>query len=457
VSLLERREQIARSLGRETWSAILSVTAIATGLALWLALGFPLLVLPVLLAGGFFILLTLHSPSVGLLAVVAVQYLPIEVGTVSVFQLVGSSVAVLSLISYGISRRGFVFPSVLLPILFFMFHALYSITFTHDAALTQYMVRKLVFNGVFCLLLANLIDDMKKLRGLLWTVVIMGIANSLAATSQFVGGRSIEARAQGLLENENGLGELAALSLVISLYFFFYADRRWKRAVGLGLCVLLGFGVIASISRGAVLSLLAGLAAVLLRESGKRLRLVFVAALALLALPYFPESFFHRFRNIAQDLRGTVTLSQRVGLTSRGYYNKAGIKIWKAHPVLGVGLGNYGSYYIRPEFNPGIRGRRTLPPHNIYIQALAETGVLGFTALCGWILLAVWDYLKAERTKLKEGAHRWPVRASETLTIVALVMYFSSGSLVYTNFAMVLTLGYICRRCMEKEQTSSLE
>jgi O-antigen ligase len=179
------------------------------------------------------------------------------------------------------------------------------------------------------------------------------------------------------------------------------------------------------------------------------------ALLVLLAWPLVPESFFHRFENLNDLMRGTVVLSERVGLSTRGYYNKAGIKIWGAHPVFGVGLGNYGYYYIQPEFNPGIRGSSRLPPHNIYIQALAETGTVGFAVLCWWILQAAFNYWRAEKMAVLDRSEQGLLRASEVLSIVALVFYFSSGSLVYTNFTMVLTMSFLCRRCVETRALAS--
>ena len=137
--------------------------------------------------------------------------------------------------------------------------------------MTQYLIRKLIFNALFCLLLVNVIDDLQKFRWLLWVVVGLGMINSLVATVQFwLGHARIEEfsgvfRAKGLLENENQLGEITALCLMVPLQLFLAGDRRWKRGAGLLICVLLSFGLVTSISRGAVLAVLAGLGYVALR------------------------------------------------------------------------------------------------------------------------------------------------------------------------------------------------
>jgi len=445
----------------ETRVSTAAVSALTLLVALWLYLGIPMLWLPALAAASALTIFTLHQPVFGVLAVVAAQYLPIAVGQLTLFQLLGGMVTILCLIFYAVNRRGLVLSNMIPPILAFTLLALQSLSFTHDADLTQYLIRKLIFNALFCLLLVNVIDDLQKFRWLLWVVVGLGMINSLVATVQFwLGHARIEEfsgvfRAKGLLENENQLGEITALCLMVPLQLFLAGDRRWKRGAGLLICVLLSFGLVTSISRGAVLAVLAGLGYVALRASHHRRRLLVFAVLVAAAFPFLPEAFFARFRNLNQEMRGTVALSRRVGLTERGYFNKAGIRIWKAHPILGVGLGNYGFYYILPEFNPGRRGSTKLPPHNLYVQALAETGIVGFLVLCWWIFLAGLNYWNAERNWEGSRMDLAYIRACEALTIVALVMYFSGGAIMYTNFAMVLTLSYVCRRCAGRVQAAA--
>jgi O-antigen ligase len=431
------------------------LAGVAILVTLWLYLGFPVLFLPLVLGMGVLAGATLRNPAIGVLGVVAAQYLPFSFGGLTVFQLLGVFVTVLCLVHYGITRRGLTFSWIVFPILAYTLLTVQSLSFTHDVAATHYFVRKLLFNALFCLLLISVIDDRTKFRWLLWVLVGIGVVNSLVAAVQFVVGHTLEFRAKGLLENENQLGELAALGLMVALYAFLYSRRWWQQVLSLVICALLAMGLVTSISRGAVLALLAGLSWVALREWRQRKRFVLFALLVAAAWPFLPEAFFHRFEKLNVDMKGTIALSQRVGLSNRGYYNKAGIKIWKAHPVFGVGLGNYGFYYIQPEFNPGLRGSKKLPPHNVYIQALAETGTVGFLVLCWWILQAGLNYWRAEKESGGSEAERVLLRASEALTIVSLVMYFSSGSLVYTNLTMVMTMSFLCRRSLARDRLAA--
>ena len=444
-------------LGRWSREARLSVAGVSTVMILmsaWLYLGLPLLYLPAFLALAVLAFFTLRFPIAGVLILVAAQYMPLGVGQFTIFQVLGGLVAVLCLAFFGLTQRSLTFSWIVLPLVAYVLITLHSLSFTYDSEGTLYLVRKLIFNVLFCLLLINVVDEFKKLRWLLWVMAGMALVNAVAGGIQFVLGITEQSRAKGLQENENQLGEISALGLMIGIYAFLYCDRWWKQVLGLLLCVALSLGVVTSISRGAVYAVFCGLGWIAARERKQRKRVLMIAALTLLALPFLPESFHDRFRNINTDLRGTNALSQRKGLTTRGYFNKAGIKMWKANPVVGVGLGNYGFYYVQPEFNPGLRWHKRLPPHNLYIQALAETGTVGFLVLCWWIVQAGYNYWRAEQRVPDDRALKGGLRTAEAVTVVALIIYFSSGNIVYSNLAMILTLSYLCRRCVEKERAA---
>ncbi len=432
---------------RDSVLAVSAVTLLVGGM---LYEGLPVLYLPLVLAGGLLAIMTLRSPGVGLSVVIACQYLPVAVGGFTLLQVVGAMVGALTLLWYAINQRSLVLSTTVPPMVFMTLQMLYSLTITHDSTLTVAAVRRMAFNIIFCLLVVNLLDTYEKLRFPIWVLVLMGVLNSLVAFYQLATGHTFESRAKGLQENENELGAVAAMAFFVPFYFFLYGDRRWKKITGLSLSVLLAGGMIASISRGAILSFIFGLLFAAVRERRRWKRFLLFVLLGACAYPLLPSQFFHRFENLDREMKGTVVLTQRHGLSTRGYYNKAGIKIWRTHPVLGVGIGNYGYYFIQPDFNPGIQAGHNLPPHNLYIQALAETGTVGFLVLCWWILQAVYNFGVAGRRLLPAPSLMY-LRACETLVLVSLIAEFAAGNLVHTQIAVFLALGYVCRRASQSE------
>src|SRR5262249_44819251 len=151
-----------------------------------------------------------------------------------ILQIVGTLMTVLTLIWYAGTKKGFVVARCVLPLIAYVLLALWSLNFARYPDPIYYAVYKLAQNALLCFLLVNLASDYRKLRHLLFIIVGMGVLNSVAAAVQVYTGATVEARSRGLLENENALGELTAVAIVVPFYAFLYANRTWKRVVALG-------------------------------------------------------------------------------------------------------------------------------------------------------------------------------------------------------------------------------
>lgn len=62
--------------------------------------------------------------------------------------------------------------------------------------------------------------------------------------------------------------------------------------------------------------------------------------------------------------------------------------MFAAHPLLGVGIGNYGAAY--PAYHPRGWYASLDHAHNYYINIAAEAGVFGLTAYALWLGSALW-------------------------------------------------------------------
>lgn len=75
----------------------------------------------------------------------------------------------------------------------------------------------------------------------------------------------------------------------------------------------------------------------------------------------------------------------------------AGWNVFRQAPLLGVGLGNSGFYFMDalPDFSWGfpeirslmLQGSSVLNPKNLWSRLLAETGILGFSLFTGWLVM----------------------------------------------------------------------
>lgn len=202
-------------------------------------------------------------------------------------------------------------------------------------------------------------------------------------------GRYRRARLRGMIESRV---ERRTLALTATL-----------AAAFTGAAALILAGIATSFSRGAWLGVAAGAAlTVVLYANWTRVAvLIATPALGVLLLggasQFVPAELSGRLASIANEVRpfdaSTIVITnENFAAVERMAHWQAGWRMFEDNPLLGVGAGNfnvrYPDYFVRPQFRIS-RGHA----HNIYIQMLAELGVLGLVAyltLVGsFILLAL--------------------------------------------------------------------
>ncbi len=175
-------------------------------------------------------------------------------------------------------------------------------------------------------------------------------------------------------------------------------------------------GLILTYSRGGLLAFLAALACMsllLFMRRGLHGRLpapaiVLIACTAIVSMgadtPPTPEGQAGGIEEAAPGhAPGMEELANLSTAALRMTYWRTGLRMAADRPLAGVGLGNFGAAYPAYQY-PGA-GDVTVA-HNDYLQALCETGLLGFAAFIGF-----WAWLLAHgarRIRLEENAsERW--------------------------------------------------
>ena len=109
----------------------------------------------------------------------------------------------------------------------------------------------------------------------------------------------------------------------------------------------------------------------------------------------------------------------------------AGIEMWKSSPVLGIGhgIGRFRSVEYET-FPHKIDGDVAFPIHNIFIQQLAETGLVGFllsNTFTAMLLLALYSKFKGKKNAVKESPY-------ELFYFIAISIYIINSMLHPINF-----------------------
>lgn len=174
--------------------------------------------------------------------------------------------------------------------------------------------------------------------------------------------------------HKNALGLYMALALPILLARFLWPLNAATRRNTILLLLPVAAGLILSGSRGAWVATLVAIVVLVAYRSWK------TSLTVLLLLPLFlyiggwllPESF----TRTSEIINGTGTVGGRYIYWLDAWH------IYLAHPLTGVGIGNYLSIsnYIGPLGN-----YNTTDPHNVILRVLAELGPLGLACF-----LAIW-------------------------------------------------------------------
>lgn len=255
------------------------------------------------------------------------------------------------------------------------------------------------------------------------------------------------ARATGTVGDANELAASLVVGLVIAGSFV--VNRGYEGLVRLiaagaaGICLI---GILLTVSRGGILALGAALIAAIVFSGRWRLRAVgFAVATSTTALFYFTflasSAVRDRLLSNAQSVSGGTG---RIDLWT------VAERMVRAHPLEGVGAGNFQASSIHYLLQPGLIQRDDFiisaspkVAHNTYLQILAETGVVGETLFLAILAFALATIVFAARSFARQGDERMELLARGLL--VALVGYLTAIiflSLMYSKLLwLLLALG----------------
>lgn len=168
-----------------------------------------------------------------------------------------------------------------------------------------------------------------------------------------------------------------ALSLVmtvaLAIWMALYEERDLWKWAGRICTPILAFAVFISQSRGGLLALMV-MAALAWMNSRHKMRLTAgFAAAAVFMLAIGPGKTLQRFEQI--QIQGAAQSGAGISTRARFELGRAGIRMMEAHPVFGVGLGQFKANEI--QYNPVLDSLEAHPhiAHNTYVQLGAEGGI----------------------------------------------------------------------------------
>lgn len=285
-----------------------------------------------------------------------------------------------------------------------------------------------------------LLDVMRRevpVRHVLAASIVGGLAAGIGALVSFVVVGDL--RATGPMEDPNDLAYVLVAALPLLLAF---GDPRWARRhraawrVALAVAgLLLVLGAAVTLSRGGAVALGAVLVVALLHRVLSRQALLVAAGLLLAgaavllvsAGPLVVEALSQK-RTVGDANADTRELRWEVAL-----------RMVPGEPLLGVGPGGFRSGYMAFSTNAELV-EQTPVAHNMYVEVLAELGLLGSIGFCGTIAVAVVAVTRAVRRHPARGAggpRAVPLAVQGSLVAVLVASIFLSEQYYMPLWAMI--------------------
>jgi O-antigen ligase len=290
--------------------------------------------------------------------------------------------------------------------------------------------------------IANCANTERRLRGVIWTLLIGGLIPAAGTLRNYLDGNLVEGRAAwvGIFANPNELAY--SLIVLIPLAAVLASGLSvFSRLALLGIVAVYMAAIFVTFSRGGMvgLAVVGGLYGWRKRSVWIRGLLLLVAVAGMVAASRYwsrSEDFTH--------LGGDVSFRQRLATSA------VGLAIFADHPLSGVGLGC--SVIAWPLYAPkDLYSRTALVTHNSVIQPLAETGILGFITYALFIGLAI-RYARrlALETPLTGMGH---LGMGMEIALWGFVACGLSGGYILTWFPYILVgLVSAARRIQEESQ-----
>lgn len=272
-----------------------------------------------------------------------------------------------------------------------------SLLFSACKDCTVEVLESLVKLGIFYLLIILMVDDKKRLEIFFWVYILAISKMAVDINIGFLEGNATDYhglnRASGgssAVDNFNGIAITMNTIIPFAYYLFHHYKTFFKKAFIGVILVLLVITLILTGSRGGLLGFLTILGFIWWRSDKKILLtstlLIFVVFGWMSMEPERKERYLSIFASAEER---DESAQGRIDAWVDGMY------LFADHPVIGVGAGAFADARVR-EFGT------YLQPHSMYVQILAELGIIGFFfyfLFLGRIVTINWRVIKTLRNR----------------------------------------------------------
>ena len=283
---------------------------------------------------------------------------------------------------------------------------------------------KLLKMVVFYFIIADTVDNRKKVTAILITFIFSAIIADIDGIFQLIRGVDFirqyprtDTAITGPFQNPNNLAAWLTIVIPLSSCFLYFGGKELSKKIRYLLSLLIIISVACLVlthSRGAWVAVMLSLILAGVLKS-KKLAVITVLAIILL-FSFSTKSIKERTVSI---VTGSGSEMHRTVLWEEA------IEIIKDFPIFGCGLNTYSIVAPKYKISGGGGG---IYPHNSYLQMAAETGLLGLGAFL-WIMIAIF---KTSWVNLKKIDNKF--YSALLIGLLAGLFAFLAHSFVDTHF-----------------------
>lgn len=328
-----------------------------------------------------------------------------------------------------------------------------SSSWARDFAVADLELTDLIKSLMLLLVAASLTVSWRALRSALIALVAGAVLLSVLAlvqvgladsSLQFGGlaeieeghlfGDRSELRPAGPVGDPNYFARILILAFPAAAFLGVGRRSRTEQAAYLAGATVIGLAILFTYSRGGMLSLGAVGVLLLLSRRVKITRVTILIAVVLLAV-LVPTKAGQRLLTIEALVSSGGDGTTDASMDKRQQLLAVAWRMFNDHPLVGVGVGNFGKHYETYANLVGFAGPDYTPlgarqyAHNLYLETAAETGLLGLCALAVAMTVSLAALYRSRKMLLERGEN---ARASLVTAIaIAIIGYLLSSAFLH--------------------------
>lgn len=287
-----------------------------------------------------------------------------------------------------------------------------SILYAASPERSQAALELYIKNAMIVVVVVILLQRAVTLRRVIWALLIAGIFLGTLTVIQYATGTygnnyfgfaqtsaavlvgaSSTNRVSGPINDPNYYALIMAVLVPLALDRVWHEKNRWMRILSVWAFGATVAAVILTYSRSGFVTLAVVIGLMLLYRTPNLKNLLILLLLGVMLFQFIPTQYTERLESMLSFLPGSGN-SLRADEAIRGRTSEllVGWNMFLDNPVLGVGYDNYPIHYQAYSRQVGLDPRATeRSAHNLYIEILAETGIVGLIFFLAIVIITLRD------------------------------------------------------------------